>query len=831
MNTKISLEDVKALRSVISLVNIFSGKVLIKKRGLNLKRLERHLEELETSIHEKDNTTVKRYKRIVKIINNYIQNEINSQIFFIFGVHGGIIIDNIGFCEFDYPKYALDKLLEKMNLALENNMPLNLEIAISCLEILNNNYSKRFSKFKETFHKGKFQIINPTFSLPYNLIIGSESNIKQIELGLKVLAKMGLLCNIYYASESSVHPQLPQILKGFEIELASLRSRLLGMNPTAISGNIEWIGLDNTKIQTIANQSGLFTGEYFHGTFFQEIPNLLFQAVSFPFNDYILYSAIEDSVLSLPYQDEVWKVSNHNEIFGKFVLCSEFLKLTEMAGSFKFKRDSFYLGDYIFLEQKLFYYNKICETLLISLEALNSIFNFDNSIEIERIILNLWKDLLITQNHDAYAVPFIHSGDYSFQQLENNKLGKQPLTRGAISISELCIQILKKVELDCKSLILNLLQSYLKELCQNDGQFPSHLLAINPCPFSNRAIVSIPWNFKDDTNFRLKNQKNELILYNLTDSKIEFIAEVPALGYVIYDLIQSKSVKLKKISNGYWYSVDISSSKKTIQITFKNTYSYDIEFNLEDPYVLNLVDYFENNLKQTYLIQGVFKNQEFTLEIIQYKGINRLEYNLDAKSIKGIVVKPKFNFSESFINYPFGVEKTKRKFIQSLDFLLIRNDNISLLYIQMNSQKFTIDQSSLKFCNEIKGNGFYKFAIILDNEINISKALIHSKSYFFNLYGLVLGEINPSVEKINSFLSVNSPIIIENIWKRAKDQFIRLFNPSNTLQKVKLRGSLIKHPIKEINLKYNELRIVNPQNFEMKAWEIKTIKLDSSKQE
>ncbi|MFO7797701.1 MAG: hypothetical protein R6W84_16270 [Promethearchaeia archaeon] len=831
MKDEISLKDIAALKSVLILTNKFFKKILIKKRKFNLKRIENQLKELESNLDQKTNDQLKKYKKLLKKIKNGIQNEISSQIFFILAHHGGIIIDDMGFCEFDIPKYAFDKLIEKMELALENNMPLNLEIAVSCLEKLNNDYPKKFSKFKEIFYKGRFQIINPSYSLPYNLIIGSESNIKQIEFGLNILNKIGLECNFFYASESSVHPQLPQILKNFEMKSASLRSRLLGMNPTSVSGNIDWIGLDNTKIQTITNQAGIFTGEYFHGTFFQEIPNLLFQSLSFPFNDYILYSNIEDFVLSLPYQEEVWNVSNYCEIFGNFILCSDFIELTEKRGSFKFIRDSFYLGDKIFVENRLFYHNKICETLLISIESLNSMFNLGHSIDIENDIQQMWKDLLITQTHDSYAVPFLHSGDYFIKQLEKEEREKLKINRGKVSISNFCLQIQKKIEKKGEELINTILKSYLKELKIKDHQNPSHIFIVNPSPFLKRELVSIPWNFKINNDFKITNQKNEFIPYSLGNSDIEFIAEVPAFGYKIYDITFSKSIPLKHQDYDFDYSVKISNSKKTIEVRFKNKYSYKIEFNSKYPYTLEIIDYNETDFKEKYVIKGLFKNGEFFIEISQYKGINKLEFNLNAKLINEIIIKPNFKILETYINYPFGIEQTKRNNIQTLDFLLVKNNKLSLLYIQKSSQKFKIDHNKSEIHNEITGKGTYEFAILLNYKIDITEAYFQSKSYFYNLYGTFLSEFNEPMEKLKSFLSVSSSIMIENIWKREDNQFIRLFNPSEKLKKVKLDGLLISKHIEEINLKYRELGIIDPQDFDMKPWEIKTIKIKTQKRD
>ncbi|GAH07619.1 unnamed protein product, partial [marine sediment metagenome] len=160
--------------------------------------------------------------------------------YYIFGGHGGVIINNIGFCEFDSPEFAMKRLIERMKLAIKTRMPYNIEVALCCFEWLKNQYPNKISEFIKRFKQGRFEIINPSYSQPYNLIIGEESNIKQFEYGLKVLNELGLDCRIYYCSEVSLHPQIPQILKGFNIDFCSLRTRLLGTCPSTNSGKISF---------------------------------------------------------------------------------------------------------------------------------------------------------------------------------------------------------------------------------------------------------------------------------------------------------------------------------------------------------------------------------------------------------------------------------------------------------------------------------------------------------------------------------------------------------------------------------------------------------------
>ena len=479
----ISIDDIKALYRVIDLVKAFTDKNPIRKRKIDYDGLKKKLYPIISDEKRIEQPESRVFYTILKKLKSIIRREVVPEFYLICGGHGGIIVKDIGFCEFDAPIYALNCLVDKMKLAVKTKMPFNIEIAISCFEWLKNRHPEDFAKFIEIFDQGRFEIINPSYSQPYNLIIGAESNIKQFEIGIRALKQIGLECNNFYASECSLHPQIPQILKGFGIDFCSLRTRLLGMTPTTISGNIDWVGLDDTKIRAISDQSGVFNGEYWHGTFFQELPELLYQAVARPFVKYLLHSSIEDFVMPVPYQEEIWRTSKYSDIFGKFILSSEFFQLIEKNGEFKFGRDSFYLGEYIFVTNELLLNNKKCEIDLITSEILNCVLGAYNEESSDSFFEQAWKRYLLTQAHDSYAVPYIRNGDYSEVQLSAEEFQKLELNPEKISISQLSIKVQKEIQKECNDFIFNSLTKIAKHLGNTSNNKNSNIvnfLVFNP---------------------------------------------------------------------------------------------------------------------------------------------------------------------------------------------------------------------------------------------------------------------------------------------------------------------------------------------------------------
>ncbi|MFX0180630.1 MAG: hypothetical protein ACFE78_10585 [Candidatus Hodarchaeota archaeon] len=820
------LEDIIALDKVFNLVKEFLEKNVIRKRRVNYNKVKKNIEQLKSLKGKYNQEAINIFKKVLKRLSLLVNRELPLSIYYIFGGHGGVVINDIGFCEFDSPSYALDNLLNKMRLSIKTNQPYNLEVAICCLEWLRNKYSDKFSQFLKLFNPEKHEIINPTYSQPYSLIIGAESNIKQFEFGIRVLKELGLESNIFYSSESSIHPQIPQILKGFNIKYSSLRTRLLGINPTSASAYIDWIGLDNTFIDAIINQSGIFNGEYWHGAFFQEIPNLLFQAISFPFFDYILYSSIEDFVNPHPYQEEIWRISRFSEIFGQFLLSTDFFKKVEKEGEFNYQRDDFKIADHIFAYSELFLQNKNSEISILTAEVINSILGFFNKNSNDVFFNEIWKKLLITQAHDCYAVPFIRTGDYSQLQLNKEILEKLDLKKNNYTISELCIQIHKEIQNESN----NFIRSSLIDLCEILGKGKKketdsfdNILVFNPNPYPRRDIISIQSNFETLlNNFLIREGKK--VNYQLKDSKLKFIADVPGFGYKIYKFTgQNSKGLIAEPSSSFLYELKISDDLETIEVKFKKITFYELKFQSKYRYKLHLKEKFIDNIESKYIIRGTSKAKAFHLEIIQYNGVNRLEFLLDSNSLESVILIPKLKIKKAIRNYPFGIEETKKSKIQTLDFIWLKGINQGIIYIQKNSQKFIINRKTFEIQNLIKSKGIYEFAISIIEENN-SNPLLYVNSFYFKLLGISHDKDFEIAKLDDEFISIEPPISVINLWRRKDGIYLRLFNPTNEELHIKLKSKHIPNQLLELDLNYNQISILDPDKLKIGPWKIKTVK-------
>ncbi len=108
-------------------------------------------------------------------------------------------------------------------------------------------------------YPGRFGIGTCTYGQPLSCFVNEESNIRQIEYGLGTTRKyFGRAPDIYLMSEHAMHCQIPQILAGFGMRGAIMRTHFMmyGYNPTFDVPYGWWIGLDGSRVPTVPTYPG-----------------------------------------------------------------------------------------------------------------------------------------------------------------------------------------------------------------------------------------------------------------------------------------------------------------------------------------------------------------------------------------------------------------------------------------------------------------------------------------------------------------------------------------------------------------------------------------------
>ncbi|NMC07593.1 MAG: hypothetical protein GYA24_20435 [Candidatus Lokiarchaeota archaeon] len=344
-------------------------------------------------------------------------------IYILHGIHGNILFPDVGYCEFDDPVKAWQHLQHWCDKALhakgepgswQGGFPAGFEIGIVSLEEL-----AKSEPVWPLLKECGADIINPLYSEPYLRHCSEESTIRQFEIGLDILARNGLGASVFASSEHALHPQLPQILKGFGIGLAFATARLAGGAPTSYLPKVEWEGLDGTVIPAIVQQSGLPNGHVWHGRFFEELPGMIFNAVARPDLPAVVYANIEDFANPMPGSDAI--ASHAGELERARIRLRGFSDMAKAPLPVS-RRVRWSIEDFPirYMESRLISLARRCEDFLVMVEAADVLLAALGTQTHEGQLVDAWKKLLAAQNHDAYVVPFTVPGLYSeLQGLED----------------------------------------------------------------------------------------------------------------------------------------------------------------------------------------------------------------------------------------------------------------------------------------------------------------------------------------------------------------------------------------------------------------------------
>lgn len=117
-------------------------------------------------------------------------------------------------------------------------------------------HPETFQKLKEAIEDGKIEIAAGTYTQPYPLFIGEESNIQQIIFGIKACERLfGVRPKLFWEEEFYFFPQLPQILRqaGYEVYNFFFQETWHTPRvPKSSDPTFIWEGKDGTRIDAIA---------------------------------------------------------------------------------------------------------------------------------------------------------------------------------------------------------------------------------------------------------------------------------------------------------------------------------------------------------------------------------------------------------------------------------------------------------------------------------------------------------------------------------------------------------------------------------------------------
>lgn len=338
--------------------------------------------------------------------------------FIVDGSHAGILFGDVGYEELDDPALAAQKLFQLLELASDTGAGFSIEFGMSTLAEMTRLLPGFGPRLAKAVGPGKrLEVVNGTYSQPYPLTIGWESNLRQFEVGLRACESLvDLRPWIYAAQEFGHHPQMPQILTGFGFRAATLRVRLCGEVPKCGLPLIQWAADDGTTIRCLTTLESVPTGDECGGLFYDGVGRA-FGALMSAEAGYGVFNNLEDVVYPVDGREDVLRCPERDRILGEFCTYSEvFDRLgSEPALEVRFPAAGFRVRRFAVAD--LFHAVKEAEARLVTAEALEAfaaVLGLD--LGLKEGLNQAWRSLLLAENHDSFAVPDHTPGTYTVER-------------------------------------------------------------------------------------------------------------------------------------------------------------------------------------------------------------------------------------------------------------------------------------------------------------------------------------------------------------------------------------------------------------------------------
>ncbi|MFZ2657560.1 MAG: hypothetical protein WAX69_21675, partial [Victivallales bacterium] len=241
--------------------------------------------------------------------------------------HGGIIIENEGYAEYDWPDAAAKVLNLLLDWTEKYGYRIAPDIGAGTLEEFVKVHPETVDRMKKMWIKGDMEFVNGTYSQPYMQVWPAWDQDKQFEAGLKTFMDIfGRRPTVYAAQEIAHHPALPEILVKNGFKHAIHRSQNLGLVPIDKSPIIDWQSPSGVSIRSLPSHP--LRTERRGGEIWRHFPILLTSERNrdLPF---ISFTSLMDQTFIDIYNEELLRANRYAPVWGEFVTPSEFFERTK----------------------------------------------------------------------------------------------------------------------------------------------------------------------------------------------------------------------------------------------------------------------------------------------------------------------------------------------------------------------------------------------------------------------------------------------------------------------------------------------------------------------
>ena len=406
------------------------------------------------------------------------------------GFHGGVLYDDVGFVELDWPTFAARWLEDCLWLAENKSWPFNMQFDAGTIECLNKRYPGLFKKLAGAWDKGLIDIVDGTYSQPLTFY-SWEAWSRNFEQGLGAMEEVfGRRPETYVRQEFGFTPQLPSLLNRFGYKQAV--QRVAGPStptPAEDERRIIWQGKDGSRIDTLPSHPT--RSEHAQWFMFHAIPDLITQALERG-DAYLALTNDADAMRHPLLREDVIRTHHYAPVWGRFVTYNDFFRETEPPE----KTVAYTFDDYgpPLLSQNPFHGNPVealrtgheMETTLLAAEALAAF----NSIVLGQQLPDnndRWRGLLYLQQHDIPQIARIAAGQFLQTNLVNYEGPQQTIT-----VEQRAMKEALPADDSAKNDIELHLHEISRHVAVEGGPGRVAYMLFTPSPLSTQAIIELP---------------------------------------------------------------------------------------------------------------------------------------------------------------------------------------------------------------------------------------------------------------------------------------------------------------------------------------------------
>lgn len=252
--------------------------------------------------------------------------------------HGGILFENEGYAEYDWPEAAAKALNLFLDWGEQFGFKFAPDIGAGTLEEFVKLHPATIQRFRDAWGKGQIEFVNGSFSQPYTQLWPLWDQDKQFEVGLKTFDTLfGRHPKVYAAQEISLHPSLPDLLKKHGYNYAIHRSQNLGVAPIDTAALIEWTAPTTCRAAACGAPTGSkirtlpahpLRSERRGGETWRHFPVMLTSEKNQGLPFIALTSLMDQTFIDI-YNEEILRANQYAPVWGEFVTPSEFFEKTK----------------------------------------------------------------------------------------------------------------------------------------------------------------------------------------------------------------------------------------------------------------------------------------------------------------------------------------------------------------------------------------------------------------------------------------------------------------------------------------------------------------------